>query len=508
MAMMNNFVARQENGEPACTRQQPRLQAKLRLGPVDDPLEREADRVADAVVSGQTAGQVSSATSPVAQRSCAKCEAEDDKMLRRKTANTAAPTDHAAHAAVASLSHGGAALSQQQRAYFEPRFGRDLSAVRLHVGGSANAAAARINARAFTLGNEIGFAQGEFRPDTEHGRHLLAHELAHVVQQSARSNAVIQRASIGTGATPNFSDSTTTTVPDEDRERVEAAMAIIDDVVAKPQSFSECHDQFKTLCPGGTSGSLASVWRNATIWRITTADKGVYAKGFTGGSDMAYTQEGYDQGAEGLAGTLLHEAGHNCGILGGSTHWYAEKISNYCIGPGRNGIAVGFGGALGGGAPSIVLSYRRFLGDFASGRLKLTLGADLDLVGSGIGIIEGGSRGHSTARTPVEYGSVMAGAQTRIGGWGGSRYGGIALRFETGFGVGQFALRQAANENPRSAVAPTWILQVGPRAEFLVKTDNAHVFPFSISAALRHVQPINGEARALTAIVGSVEFPF
>jgi hypothetical protein len=481
---------------------------RTRIGPANDPLEREADRVADAVVAGTSAGKISTESVHAVQRSCAKCEAEDDRMLRRKTASSAAPTNYAAQAAVAALSHGGAALSRQQRAYFEPRFGRDLSAVRLLVGGSANAAAAQINARAFTLGNKIGFAQGEFQPDTNEGRRLLAHELAHVVQQGASSPAVIRRASIGTGAPPNFSDSTTTTVPDEDRERLEVAMAIIDDVVAKPQSFSECHDQFKTLCPGGTSGTLASVWRNATIWRITTADKGVYAKGKRGGSDMAYTQAGYDQGVENLAGTLLHEAGHNCGIPGGSTHWYAEKISNYCIGPGRNAFAVGFGGVLGGDSPSIVLSYRRFLGDFASGRLKFTLGADLNILGSALGIADGGASSLSTSRSPAEYGSVMLGAQTRLGGWGGSRYGGIALRFETGFGVGQFALRQVAGTDPKSDIAPTWVLQVGPRAEFLVKTDNAHVFPFSISAALRHVQPINGEARALTAIVGSVEFPF
>ena len=285
-------------------------------------------------------------------------------------------------------------------------------------------------------------------------------------------------------------------------------MAIIDDLASKPASFSECHDQFKTLCPGGTSGTLASVWRNATIWRISTADENVRAKGKTNGTDIAYTQTGYDQGAEGLAGTLLHEAGHNCGIPGGSTHWYAEKIKAYCIGPGRNSFSAGLGLTLGGALPSLVLSYRRFLGDLASGRLKFTLGADLNVIGATAGIAENVGSLRGTPRSPAEFGSVMAGAQTRIGGWGGSRYGGISLRFETGFGVGQFALRQAANEDPKSAVAPTWILQVGPRAEFLVKSGDAHVFPFSISAALRHVQPINGEARALTAIVGSVEFPF
>lgn len=484
------------------------VQPSLRIGPVDDPLESEADRIADAVVSGQPVAAVTGRAPTVAQRKCAQCAAEEEKTLRRKSASPAPASNHDANAAAASLATGGTGLSPQQRAYFEPRFGRDLSGVRLHLGDAAGAAAAKVNARAFTLGHDIAFAQGEFNPETRAGRHLLAHELAHVVQQKSGSSPVIRRATIGAGATPKFSDSTTSIVPDEDLERVNEAMAIIDDLASKPASFSECHDQFKTLCPGGTSGTLASVWRNATIWRISTADENVRAKGKTNGTDIAYTQTGYDQGAEGLAGTLLHEAGHNCGIPGDATHWYAEKIKAYCIGPGRNSFSAGLGLTLGGALPSLVLSYRRFLGDLASGRLKFTLGADLNVIGATAGIAESVGSLRGTPRSPAEFGSVMAGAQTRIGGWGGSRYGGISLRFETGFGVGQLALRQAENEGPTSAIAPTWILQVGPRAEFLVKAGDAHVFPFSISAALRHVQPINGEARALTAIVGSVEFPF
>jgi hypothetical protein len=64
-------------------------------------------------------------------------------------------------------------------------FGHDFSGVRVHTGAEAAAAAAQVNARAFTVGSEIAFADGEFAPGTLVGDALLAHELAHVAQQDA-----------------------------------------------------------------------------------------------------------------------------------------------------------------------------------------------------------------------------------------------------------------------------------------------------------------------------------
>ena len=79
---------------------------------------------------------------------------------------------------------GGSPLPPRERAYFEPRFGRDFSGVRIYLGGEANDAAHGINALAFTLGRHIAFADGQFRFNTQQGRRLIAHELAHTVQQS------------------------------------------------------------------------------------------------------------------------------------------------------------------------------------------------------------------------------------------------------------------------------------------------------------------------------------
>lgn len=88
------------------------------------------------------------------------------------------------------VSGGGQPLRQDTRAELEPRFGFDFSAVRLHVGTGAARAAQDVNARAFTVGNDIVFDAGEFAPDSPSGRRLLVHELTHVVQQSGGALAL------------------------------------------------------------------------------------------------------------------------------------------------------------------------------------------------------------------------------------------------------------------------------------------------------------------------------
>jgi uncharacterized protein DUF4157 len=150
------------------------LQAKLRVGAVDDPLECEADRVADAVVSGSAA--------PSVQRKCAACE-EEEKLQTKRSAGSAPEVSSKTASRIDSFRGGGETLSPAARSYFEPRFGRDLSAVRLHTGGEAATAAREVGARAFTVGSDIAFGAGEYRPETPAGSKLLAHELTHTVQQ-------------------------------------------------------------------------------------------------------------------------------------------------------------------------------------------------------------------------------------------------------------------------------------------------------------------------------------
>jgi hypothetical protein len=67
----------------------------------------------------------------------------------------------------------------------EPRFGHDFSHLRIHTGETAERSARTINAHAYTVGNDIVFGRGRFNPNATEGRRLLAHELTHVIQQSA-----------------------------------------------------------------------------------------------------------------------------------------------------------------------------------------------------------------------------------------------------------------------------------------------------------------------------------
>ena len=71
----------------------------------------------------------------------------------------------------------------------ESRFGHDFTAVRIHRGLTANSAAESVNAAAFTVGRDVVFAQSFYQPHTASGRFLLAHELAHTIQQGALSGA-------------------------------------------------------------------------------------------------------------------------------------------------------------------------------------------------------------------------------------------------------------------------------------------------------------------------------
>jgi hypothetical protein len=74
---------------------------------------------------------------------------------------------------------GGRPLSDVLLAKMEAAFGEDFSAVRVHVGPQAS----RIGAIAFTTGNDLYFAPGQYQPDTQKGQQLIGHELAHVIQQ-------------------------------------------------------------------------------------------------------------------------------------------------------------------------------------------------------------------------------------------------------------------------------------------------------------------------------------
>ena len=87
------------------------------------------------------------------------------------------------------LSSPGQALDSQTRAFFESRFGHDFSRVRVHTDANAAKSARAVNALAYTVGRDVAFGAGQYAPQTDAGRKLLAHELTHVVQQGSGSSS-------------------------------------------------------------------------------------------------------------------------------------------------------------------------------------------------------------------------------------------------------------------------------------------------------------------------------
>ncbi|MBV9210621.1 MAG: DUF4157 domain-containing protein [Acidobacteria bacterium] len=88
-----------------------------------------------------------------------------------------------------ALRQTGSPLDKESRAFFEPRLGRTLGSVRVHTGAASNEAARGLRARAFTVGEDIFFAAGQFSTDRAEGRQLLAHELVHTTQQQGNGGA-------------------------------------------------------------------------------------------------------------------------------------------------------------------------------------------------------------------------------------------------------------------------------------------------------------------------------
>jgi len=114
-----------------------------------------------------------------------------DPAARDRNAPAAIPASvaHAPPIVHAVVQSPGRPLDPATRNFFEPRFGHDLSSVRVHTDARADASAQAVNANAYTVGQNIVFGAGQFAPHQPDGRKLLAHELAHVIQQRRPQDA-------------------------------------------------------------------------------------------------------------------------------------------------------------------------------------------------------------------------------------------------------------------------------------------------------------------------------
>jgi hypothetical protein len=163
------------------------IQASLTVGKPGDPYEQEADRVADTVMRMPAPPARPPSISTLS--STAQAHAKEDSAPAPQVAPEV-------EANVRTLQSEGGPLPPASRALFEPRFGADFSQVRVNTGTRAQETAKSLGARAFTVGKSISFGAGQYAPESKEGKHLLAHELTHVVQQSTVDTSLPSRAAL------------------------------------------------------------------------------------------------------------------------------------------------------------------------------------------------------------------------------------------------------------------------------------------------------------------------
>ncbi|MGH6646443.1 DUF4157 domain-containing protein [Aquabacterium sp.] len=221
------WLQRSTSSSCACGGSCPRCQAKstLQVGAANDHHEQEADRMADAVMGGGPAQALQpgatgaatklarkvlepfevpdSATSFDTEQATPSPEEAPETLQRSALGEGGAVTSGYEQSLQRAVQGGGDRLPADTRAFMESRFGQDFSGVKVHSDGEAGSLASQVNARAFTVGNDIFFGQSQYAPGSQSGQHLLAHELTHVVQQSSgRLSRQIMRAPLFAGVTP------------------------------------------------------------------------------------------------------------------------------------------------------------------------------------------------------------------------------------------------------------------------------------------------------------------
>jgi len=164
-------------------------QTKLMMNQPGDVYEQEADQVAEQVMRMTDQGP-----------SVYNEDKEENALMRKQSGQAGTPvaTDPFG---VPPLVHnvlnsgGGQPLDATTREFMEPRFGFDFSQIRVHADERAAESAHSVSARAYTVGQEIVFGEGQYAPGTSEGKRLIAHELTHTLQQGANRtlNPVAQR---------------------------------------------------------------------------------------------------------------------------------------------------------------------------------------------------------------------------------------------------------------------------------------------------------------------------
>lgn len=193
-------MARLMSGQHTAPSDGVRRAAPLRISDAHDPAEHEADRAADAVMRGNMAHWSLARMTATLHRKCAcggsaagsgaceECQRSAGSLQRRAEHPGAGGEVPSIVREV--LDSPGERLDRTTRSFMESRFRHDFAGVRIHTGPRASESAHAVDALAYTVGRDIVFGAGAYAPSSAAGRRLLAHELAHTLQQQTPSAAV------------------------------------------------------------------------------------------------------------------------------------------------------------------------------------------------------------------------------------------------------------------------------------------------------------------------------
>ncbi|MDI9311614.1 MAG: DUF4157 domain-containing protein [Limnohabitans sp.] len=175
------------------------VQAKLNIGKSNDKYEVEADKMVDKVVASPQTNNAETFFSP-SQRIQKKQNAEIQKKDENDTqSETSINPDF--ESKLNSSKGSGASLPKTTQGEMESGFGSDFSNVKIHTDSNAIQMNQQLGSQAFANGNDIYFNEGKYNPNSQNGKHLLAHELTHTVQQTGsvqkKDTPDIQRSWLG-----------------------------------------------------------------------------------------------------------------------------------------------------------------------------------------------------------------------------------------------------------------------------------------------------------------------
>lgn len=236
------------------------LQAKFKIGQPNDMYEQEADRMAK---------QVMRISEPKVQLKCTGCNKDEKDGVHTKKLSRQMPVTQYQDVPpiIREVLHlPGKPLDPVIRAFMEPRFGHDFSDVRVYIEEQAAASAKTLNAHAYTVGQNIVFADGKYAPGTDEGKELIAHELTHVVQQKQNNQRdIIQRKS--------GCSSSQDTIITEDHRRARKMLSNAIDAVALYDGTNpaKVKNALSTHFHGATSNAFAT-WINLNLrilWALT-----------------------------------------------------------------------------------------------------------------------------------------------------------------------------------------------------------------------------------------------